>query len=105
MMTKLHYKMYKSGKQWCYAALATAVAVAGLAFANGTAFADTNDNQSTPVATVQAPQSAGEKVPTGNTTKEEPATANVSTTDPKTTTENNSTSNSTSITNESTKGC
>lgn len=103
MMTKLHYKMYKSGKQWCYAALATVVAVAGLAFANGTAFADTNDNQSTPVATVQAPQSAGEQSSTGNTTREEPATVNASTTDTKTITENNSTNNGTTTVTENTK--
>lgn len=52
MMSKLHYKMYKSGKQWCYVALATVSAVVGLATANITAFADTNDTQSTSVTTV-----------------------------------------------------
>ena len=41
MMKKLHYKMYKSGKQWCYAVLATVVAGAGIAFASNTALADT----------------------------------------------------------------
>lgn len=42
MMKKLHYKMYKSGKQWCYAALATATVVVGLGFANTTVLADNN---------------------------------------------------------------
>ena len=56
MMKKLHYKMYKSGKQWCYAALATVVAGAGIAFASNTALADTGNDQAAPVTAAQTLQ-------------------------------------------------
>lgn len=50
-MKKLHYKMYKSGKRWCYAALVTVIAGAGLTIASGTALADTNSDQAVPATT------------------------------------------------------
>ena len=51
MMKKLHYKMYKSGKQWCYAALATATVVVGLGVANTTVLADNNNSEVAVTAT------------------------------------------------------
>lgn len=41
MDTKKHYKMYKSGKKWCYAAIATASIALGMMASNATAQADT----------------------------------------------------------------
>jgi hypothetical protein len=35
MSIKRHYKLYKSGKQWCIAAITTAAIVAGLSVMTG----------------------------------------------------------------------
>lgn len=52
MDTKKHYKMYKSGKKWCYAAIATMSVALGVLATNGaTAQADTTDNAAQQVAT------------------------------------------------------
>ena len=54
MDTKKHYKMYKSGKKWCYAAIATmSVALGAVATNSATAQADTNNapQQNTAVST------------------------------------------------------
>lgn len=50
MDSKKHYKMYKSGKKWCYAAIATFSVALGMFAANGTtAQADTTSNTQTNV--------------------------------------------------------
>lgn len=54
MDTKKHYKMYKSGKKWCYAAIATiSVALGAVVTNSATAQADTNNapQQNTTVST------------------------------------------------------
>ena len=52
MDTKKHYKMYKSGKKWCYAAIATMSVALGVLTTNGaTAQADTTDHAAQQVAT------------------------------------------------------
>lgn len=52
--------MYKSGKQWCYAALATATVVVGLGFANTTVLAD---NNSEVVTTTTQPNQLNNRLP------------------------------------------
>lgn len=55
MDTKKHYKMYKSGKKWCYAAIATmSVALGALASSGTTAQADDNANVNTTTAIADA---------------------------------------------------
>ena len=71
MMKKLHYKMYKSGKQWCYAALATVIAGAGLTIASGTTLAETNSDQATPVPTTQTIPVSGSTSANSNSTVQE----------------------------------
>lgn len=41
MMLKKHFKLYKSGKQWCIAAVVTFAATLGLVAGNTTVNADT----------------------------------------------------------------
>lgn len=40
MSIKKHYKLYKAGKQWCTAAIATMALFSGTLFFTHTAFAD-----------------------------------------------------------------
>lgn len=51
MDTKKHYKMYKNGKQWCYAAIATVSVAVGIFTGSTAAQADTNVSQ--PAVTTQ----------------------------------------------------
>ena len=55
---KKHFKLYKSGKNWCVMAIATLGITLGL---TGIANADTN-TISTPIETTQAQTDASEKV-------------------------------------------
>ena len=53
MMLKKHFKLYKSGKQWCIAAVVTFAATLGLVAGNTTVNADTlTTGDSTPQAQV-----------------------------------------------------
>ena len=58
MDMKKHFKLYKSGKNWCVMAIATLGITLGL---TGIANADTNTT-STPIETTQAQTDASEKV-------------------------------------------
>ena len=57
MSIKKHYKLYKAGKQWCTAAIATVAILAGLTAMTGTIHADDTSSQTQTVEqSVTAPQ-------------------------------------------------
>ena len=80
MMKKLHYKMYKSGKQWCYAALATATVVVGLGVANTTVLADNNNSEVAVTATQSSQLNNNEQATSDDATTQKNITTDTVTT-------------------------